>query len=124
MVCGIQDNARIGRALNVLVTHAHGLHSIEVQVPSKLHLGQCSRISRGRDNYVTQILEMDETDLHSVNKPFPIERHSPPEGDLLATRLVSPPMPVKAPPPTSRSDTSHLGRVSLESAQRVQVDLV
>ena len=67
----------MGLALNVVVTHAHGLCSIEVQVLSKLHLGHCSWVvkSRGLDKCVTQELEMDKTDLDSVNKPSPIEKY-------------------------------------------------
>ena len=51
-------------------THAHGLQSIEVQVPSKLHQGQCSWVvvSRG---LLTQIMDMDNTDLDNVNRPIP-----------------------------------------------------
>ena len=40
--CGLQDDERIGPALNVVVTHEHGVYSLEVQVLSKLHLGQFS----------------------------------------------------------------------------------
>ena len=39
LACGVQDNARIGRALNVTVTHVRGRHSVEVQLLTKLNLG-------------------------------------------------------------------------------------
>ena len=45
LACGIQDNARIGLVLIVVVTHVHRLYSIEVQVLSKSH---------GLDKYVAQ----------------------------------------------------------------------
>ena len=58
----------MGLVLHVVVAHTDELYSIEVHVPSKLNLGQCSKvvISRGLVKYVKDILENDNMDLDTV----------------------------------------------------------
>ena len=64
-------------------------------------------------------------DDDDVNRPTSDrERHSPGQGRLMAQDSVCPQIPVKAPPPTSRSAITHLSRVSLEPTPRAQGDLV
>ena len=70
------------------------------------------------------MLEMDNTDLDVVNGPSPDRETHSARGRLIAKDWSIRQIPVQAPPPTSRSDTIHLSKVSLEPSQRAQGDLV
>ena len=115
--CGIQDNIRIGRELNVVVRQAHGRCSIEVEnctridIRGLLFVVDSTNMSRKYWKWSVRILITSTDFPPSRGRPWPKE-------------LVSPRTPAKARPPTSRSDITHLSRVSLEPAQRAQGDLV
>ena len=114
-ICGIQDDVRIGPVPNVVVTHTYAdLTPLRYKFLV---------ISRGQAQHVLQRLDMDDTDLDDVNRPNPDRDILSGRGRLLAEDSLCPQIPTNAPPPTSRSDMTHLSRVSLEPT-RAQGDLV
>ena len=114
-ICGIQDDVRIGPVPNVVVTHTHADFT-----PLRYKF---LVISRGQAQHVLQRLDMDDTDLDDVNRPNPDRHILSGRGRLLAEDSLCLQIPTNAPPPTSRSDMTHLSRVSLEPT-RAQGDLV